>query len=45
MKSRALGAVILTALILLGCPSLFNDKKCLEAQMQYATVLTDCPSN
>jgi len=45
MKSRALAAVILVALVLLGCPNTLIKSDCAEAQTQVATVLTDCLDN
>jgi hypothetical protein len=45
MKSRALAAVILVALVLLGCPNTLIKSECAEAQTQVATVLTDCFDN
>ena len=45
MKSRALAAVILVALVLLGCPNTLIKSECAEAQTQVATVLTDCLDN
>ena len=45
MKSRALAAVILVALVLLGCPNTLIKSDCAEAQTQVATVLTDCFDN
>ena len=45
MKSRALAAVILVALVLLGCPNTLVKSECAEAQTQVATVLTDCLDN